>query len=42
MYYEKALKISALLELARGSHWTASQAQVAKQIAQRKFQVSNT
>ena len=37
MYFERAIKISALLELARGSHWTAAQAQVAKQISQRKF-----
>jgi callose synthase len=38
MYYERAVKILSLLELAKGSHWTSAQEKVAKAIAQRKFQ----
>jgi callose synthase len=34
---ERAVKILALLELAKGGHWTAQQEVVAKCIAQRKF-----
>ena len=37
IYYERALKILALLELAKGSHWTSAQEKVAKAISQRKF-----
>jgi len=38
LYYERAIKILSLLELARGSHWSPAQERVAKAIAQRKFQ----
>ena len=38
LYYEKAVKILSLLEMAKGGHWTPAQERMAKHISQRKFQ----
>jgi len=38
LYYERAIKILAILELAQGPHWTPEQERLARKISQRKFQ----